>query len=39
MNHNPFNNRRPTETEDKAHVEAVRHFSQHLKQFAISGTP
>src|SRR3990170_4641369 len=36
MNENPFNNRRPTETEDKAHVEAVRHFAEHLKQFPAS---
>ena len=33
MNVDPFNNRRPTEVEDKAHVEAVRHFAEHLKQF------
>jgi hypothetical protein len=36
MNDNPFNSRRPTETEDKAHVEAVRHFAEHLKQFPAS---
>jgi hypothetical protein len=36
MNDHPFNNRRPTELEDKAHVEAVRHFAEHLKQFPVS---
>ena len=36
MNDNPFNNQRPTEIEDKAHVEAVRHFADHLKQFPAS---
>jgi hypothetical protein len=36
MNDNPFNSRCPTETEDKAHVEAVRHFAEHLKQFPAS---
>ena len=30
---NPFEHRRPTELEDKAHAEAVRHFAEHLKQF------
>ena len=29
---NPFEHRRPTELEDKAHAEAVRHFADHLKQ-------
>jgi len=33
---NPFEHRRPTELEDKAHAEAVRHFSEHLKQFPAS---
>jgi len=33
---NPFEHRRPTELEDKAHVEAVRHFAEHLKQFPAS---
>ena len=32
MSH-PFEHRRPTEQEDKAHAEAVRHFAEHLKQF------
>ena len=36
MNDNPFNNRRPTEIEDQAHVEAVRHFAEPLKQFPTS---
>jgi hypothetical protein len=30
---NPFEHRRPTELEDKAHAEAVRHFADHLNQF------
>jgi|GEM_PF-930034 len=33
---NPFEHRRPTELEDKAHAEAVRHFTEHLKQFPAS---
>jgi len=33
---NPFEHRRPTELEDKAHAEAVRHFAGHLKQFPAS---
>jgi hypothetical protein len=33
---NPFEHRRPTELEDKAHAEAVRHFADHLKQFPAS---
>ena len=33
---NLFEHRRPTELEDKAHAEAVRHFSEHLKQFPAS---
>jgi len=33
---NPFEHRRPTELEDKAHAEAVRHFAEHLKQFPAS---
>ncbi|PYJ63904.1 MAG: hypothetical protein DME24_00470 [Verrucomicrobia bacterium] len=36
MNDNPFNNRRPTEIEDQAHVETVRHFAEPLKQFPTS---
>ena len=36
MNDNPFATPRPTEIEDKAHVEAVRHFAEHLKQFPVS---
>jgi hypothetical protein len=36
MNDNPLNNRRPTEIEDKAHVEAVRRFADHLQQFPAS---
>ncbi|MGD0615434.1 MAG: hypothetical protein ABSA69_08365 [Verrucomicrobiota bacterium] len=36
MNDDPFINRRPTEIEDQAHVQAVRHFAEHLKQFPIS---
>jgi len=32
---NPFEHRRPTEQEDKAHAEAVRHFAEHLKQFPV----
>jgi hypothetical protein len=36
MNDNPFNYRRPTEIEDKAHVEAVRHFAEQFKQFPAS---
>jgi hypothetical protein len=31
-----FEHRRPTELEDKAHAEAVRHFAEHLKQFPAS---
>ena len=30
---NPFDHRRPTELEDQAHAEAVRHFAKHLNQF------
>ena len=33
---NLFEHRRPTELEDKAHAEAVWHFSEHLKQFPAS---
>ena len=33
---NLFEHRRPTELEDKAHADAVRHFSEHLKQFPAS---
>ena len=33
---NPFEHQRPTELEDKAHTEAVRHFAEHLKQFPAS---
>jgi hypothetical protein len=33
---NPFEHRRPTELEDKAHAEAVGHFAEHLKQFPAS---
>ena len=33
---NQFEHRRPTELEDKAHAEAVRHFAEHLKQFPAS---
>jgi phosphosulfolactate phosphohydrolase-like enzyme len=33
---NPFEHRRPTELEDNAHAEAVRHFAEHLKQFPAS---
>jgi hypothetical protein len=33
---NPFEHRRPTELEDKAHAEAVRHFAEHLNQFPAS---
>jgi hypothetical protein len=33
---NPFEHHRPTELEDKAHAEAVRHFAEHLKQFPAS---
>ena|ERR1035438_5100112 len=33
---NPFDHRRPTELEDKAHAETVRHFAEHLKQFPAS---
>ena len=33
---NPFEHRRPTELEDKAHAEAVRYFAEHLKQFPAS---
>jgi hypothetical protein len=33
---NSFEHRRPTELEDKAHAEAVRHFADHLKQFPAS---
>lgn len=36
MNDNPFTNRRPTEQEDKAHVETVRRFAEDMKQFAVS---
>jgi hypothetical protein len=35
MSH-PFEHRRPTELEDKAHADAVRHFAEHLKQFPAS---
>ena len=33
---NPFDHPRPTELEDKAHAEAVRHFAEHLNQFPAS---
>jgi len=33
---NPFEHRRPTALEDKAHAEAVRHFAEQLKQFPAS---
>jgi hypothetical protein len=33
---NRFDDRRPTELEDKAHAEAVRHFADHFKQFPAS---
>ena len=33
---NQFDNRRPTELEDKAHAEAVRHFAEHLRQYPAS---
>ncbi|MFZ1073998.1 MAG: hypothetical protein WAO21_11270 [Verrucomicrobiia bacterium] len=33
---NRFDDRRPTELEDKAHTEAVRHFAEHFKQFPAS---
>lgn len=36
MNDNPFTNPHPTELEDKAHVETVRHFAEDMKQFAVS---
>lgn len=35
MSH-PFEHRRPTELEDQAHAEAVRHFAKHLQQFPAS---
>lgn len=35
MSH-PFDHRRPTELEDKAYAEAVRHFAEPLKQFPAS---
>ena len=35
MSH-PFEHRRPTGLEDKAHAEAVRYFAGHLKQFPAS---
>jgi hypothetical protein len=31
-----FDDHRPTELEDKAHAEAVRHFAEQLKQFPAS---
>jgi hypothetical protein len=31
-----FDDRRPTELEDKAHAEAVRHFAEQLRQFPAS---
>ena len=36
MNDNPFTFRRPTELEDKAHVETALHFAEDMKQFAVS---
>ncbi len=36
MNHNIFNDRRPSDVEEKAHAETTRHFAEHLKQFAAS---
>jgi hypothetical protein len=33
---NPFEHRRPTELEDKSYAVAVRHFTDHLKQFPAS---
>jgi hypothetical protein len=36
MTDNPFTYRLPTELEDKAHVEVVRHFAEHLKQIPVS---
>lgn len=35
MSH-PFDHRRPTELEDRAYTEAVRHFAEPLKQFPAS---
>ena len=36
MNHNTFNDRRPSDIEEKAHAEATRHFAEHLRQFPAS---
>ncbi len=36
MNHNTFNDRRPSDIEEKAHAEAMRHFAEHLRQFPAS---
>lgn len=33
---NPFEHQRPTELEDKAHAEVIRHFAGHFKQFPAS---
>jgi len=36
MNHNTFNDRRPSDIEEKAHAETMRHFAEHLQQFPAS---
>lgn len=36
MNHNTFNDHRPSDIEEKAHAEAMRHFAEHLQQFPAS---
>jgi hypothetical protein len=36
MSTNLFNDRRPSDIEEKAHAEAMRHFAEHLQQFPAS---
>jgi hypothetical protein len=33
---NTFNDRRPSNIEEKAHAETMRHFAEHLQQFPAS---
>jgi hypothetical protein len=33
---NTFNDRRPSDIEEKAHAETMRHFAEHLQQFPAS---
>ena len=33
---NTFNDRRPSDIDEKAHAETMRHFAEHLRQFPAS---